>query len=109
MAIKLSEPIAAYFTAKNSHDVEAMLAPFAAAAVVKDEGEERHGLPAIRRWMEETTRKYRVTVAVTDVSEKSNETRVTCRVAGSFPGSPVDLHYAFTLDGGKIAHLVIGP
>jgi hypothetical protein len=30
-------------------------------------------------------------------------------VTGDFPGSPVDLHYRFTLEGGKIARLEIAP
>jgi hypothetical protein len=29
------------------------------------------------------------------------------RVTGAFPGSPVDLHHVFTLDGEKIASLEI--
>jgi hypothetical protein len=32
---------------------------------------------------------------------------VRARVSGHFPGSPVELRYAFTLHGGKIARLEI--
>jgi len=46
MAIELPEPIAAYFAGTNKQDVDAMLALFAAAAVVKDE--EDSGQPADR-------------------------------------------------------------
>jgi hypothetical protein len=38
-------------------DVDAMIGPFAEGAIVKDEGQERRGLPAIRKWMDETTAK----------------------------------------------------
>jgi hypothetical protein len=58
MSMELPEPIAAYFAGTNKHDVDAPLAPFAAAAIVKDEGQERRGHAAIQEWMEETTRKY---------------------------------------------------
>jgi hypothetical protein len=34
-----------------------MIGPFAEGAIVKDEGQERRGLPAIRKWMDETTAK----------------------------------------------------
>ena len=109
MPTKLPEPVAAYFAATNAHDVDAMLAPFAETAIVKDEGQERRGAAAIREWMEETTAKYRATVAVMDVAETDRKTVVTGRVAGSFPGSPVDLRYAFTLARGKIFRLEIHP
>jgi hypothetical protein len=105
MSAILPEPLAAYFAAKNRHDIDAMLAPFAEEAVVKDEGQERRGLAAIRQWMEETTRKYRDTVEVTDVAEAEGATVVTGLVSGNFPGSPAVLHFAFTLERGKIARL----
>ena len=108
MSARLPEPLAAYFTAKNKHDIDAMLAPFSEDAVIKDEGQERRGLAAIREWMEETTRKYRVTVEVRDVAEAHGKAVVTGLVSGNFPGSPAELRYAFTLDGGKVAHLEIG-
>ena len=107
MSTKLPQPLAAYFAGVNIHDIDAMLAPFTEAAIVKDEGQERRGLAAIREWIEETTRKYRVTVAVTNVAETAGNTTVTGRVSGNFPGSPIELRYAFILDGQKIARLEI--
>ncbi len=107
MSARLPGPLAAYFSATKHHDVAAMLAPFAEGAVVKDEGQERHGLEAIREWMEETIRKYRFTVEVTDVAKTDGKLLVTVLVAGHFPGSPVKLRYAFTLDREKIARLEI--
>jgi hypothetical protein len=107
MPTKLPAPIAAYFTANNVHDIDAMLAPFAETAVVKDEGREWRGSAAIRQWMQETTAKYAATVAVTDVVETDGKTLVTGRVSGNFPGSPVDLQFAVTLAGAKISRLEI--
>jgi ketosteroid isomerase-like protein len=61
MNLEQPAPISAYFAAKNVHDIDAMLAPFAADAEVRDEGENHVGHTAIRAWMEHTTRKYKVT------------------------------------------------
>ena len=105
MSATLPEPLAAYFSAKNRHDIDAMLAPFSARAVVTDEGQERRGAAAIRQWMEETTRKYNPTAEVLEVAATDGETVVTALVSGTFPGSPAQVHFAFTLEAGKIAHL----
>ena len=105
MSATLSKPLEQYFTAKNHHDLDAMLAPFSEQAVVKDEGREIRGRAAVRQWMEEATRKYRDTVEVIDVAEADGSTVVTGLVSGTFPGSPVQLHFAFSLEGGQIARL----
>ncbi|HSA79569.1 MAG TPA: nuclear transport factor 2 family protein [Geminicoccaceae bacterium] len=99
--------IAAYIAGSNAHDAAACAACFTDDAVVRDEGRERRGTAAIREWAEEVSRKYRPTVEVIDVAETDDGTIVTGRVAGDFPGSPINLRYAFTLAGGKIARLEI--
>jgi hypothetical protein len=109
MSMNLPEPVAAYFAAFNAQDIDAMLAPFAETATVKDEGQERYGVAAIREWMEETTSNYRPTVEVLNVAGTDSETVVTGRVSGTFPGSPVDLRYFVTLAGGKVSRLEIHP
>lgn len=109
MTAELPAPIAAYFAAKNDHDVNAMLAPFAETARVMDEGKKRIGRAAIREWIDDTTRKYRVTVAIIGIAGSDGQTVVTGRVTGNFPGSPADLRYAFGLAGGEIARLDIAP
>ena len=107
MSVELPQPIASYFAGQNDHDIHAMLALFAAAAIVKDEGQERRGLAAVQEWMKETTRKYRPAVAVTDVAKTDGKTAVTVRVSGTFPGSPVELRYVLTFAGDKISRLEI--
>jgi len=42
-----------------------------------------------------------------DVAETNGRTIVTGRVSGDFPGSPIELRYAFALDGDEIARLEI--
>ncbi|WP_445501523.1 nuclear transport factor 2 family protein [Microvirga sp. G4-2] len=107
MSRQLPPPLAAYYEAKNQHEINGMLAPFADDAVVTDEGQEHHGRAAIRSWMEHTTRKYRVTVDVKQVETVDDRLVVSGLVSGDFPGSPAMLRYAFTLSGSKIARLEI--
>ena len=107
MSIDLPGPISAYFKANNEHDIDAMLAPFDENATVKDEGQEHHGRSAIRAWMEDVTRKYRVTVEINDVTNANGKTVVSGLVSGNFPGSPLLLSHTFTLSGPRIARLEI--
>jgi ketosteroid isomerase-like protein len=107
VSIDLPGPISAYFEASNKHDIDGMLAPFDEDASVKDEGQEHHGRPTIRSWLEDVTRKYRVTIDVKDVTDANGKTVVSGLVSGNFPGSPVLLDHAFTLSGPKITRLEI--
>ncbi len=107
MSIELPKPLAAYYAAKNQKDIGGMLACFAADASVRDEGEDRRGHAEIRGWMEETTRKYGVTVDPKEISGEVGKPVVAAPVAGNFAGSPVTLYYHFTLAGDFIAHLEI--
>jgi len=105
--MQLPQPIATYMQATNARDTDALLACFTADAVVTDEGQEYHGEARIREWREKTNEQYHYTVAVIDVTEGDNETVVTTQVSGNFDGSPVQLHYHFTLKGDKISVLSI--
>ena len=107
MSARMPEPLARYFTAFNSHDIDAMVGCFADDAVVRDERQEHRGTVAIRRWIEDTTARYRATVEVIEVTVDA-KTSVAGLVSGTFPGSPVRLRYDFTLAGQEIARLEIG-
>ena len=103
----LTGPIATYIAAANAQNVDAAVANFSEAAVVRDEGQSRQGIAAIRQWATEVGKKYRPTVEVLDVAQRDDKTILSGRVSGNFPGSPIDLHYVFTLTGGKIERLEI--
>lgn len=107
MTPQLPPLLSAYFAAKNKHDIDVMLMPFADDAIVKDEGHEHHGHTAIRAWMEDTTSRYRVTVEIIAVEDRNGKVAVTGRVSGNFLGSPVDLGYIFTISANKIIGLEI--
>ena len=108
MTTKMHSTLERYFAAANKHDVADMIADFADDAVVKDEGREHRGIPAIRDWMKETIRKYKFKAEPTRVARENDRTAVAVIVSGDFPGSPIALTYWFKLEGQKIARLEIG-
>jgi len=106
--IDLPAPVAAYFAADRT-GAEAVAQCFADDAVVIDERREHRGRTAIAQWKAEASAKFRYTVDQLGAQVSGNQTTVTGRVTGDFPGSPVDLQYHFTLEGDKIARLEIAP
>ncbi|WP_187972842.1 nuclear transport factor 2 family protein [Aquibium microcysteis] len=109
MNIELPGPIAAYFVADRSRDADAVAACFGDDGVVTDERRTHSGREAIRRWKAEASAAFAYTVEPFALSQDDGRSVVTGRVAGDFPGSPVDLRYVFTLDGDRIAALEIVP
>jgi hypothetical protein len=107
--VALSGPVANYVAAANAQDIEAVTASFGEEAVVHDERAQRTGTAAIREWATEVSRKYRPTVEALDISQSQGRTILTGRVSGDFPGSPIQLRYAFTLAGNRIQRLDIDP
>lgn len=105
-ALILPEPIAAYFAA-DKQNPEAVVRCFTAQAVVKDEGRSHVGLDAIRAWKVKASSEYTYTSEPFALEQKDGRHLVTSRVAGNFPGSPVDLRYDFRLERGLIASLEI--
>ena len=106
--LDLPAPVAAYFAADTT-GAEAVAQCFTDGAVVIDERQEYRGRTAIARWKAEASAKFRYTVDRLGAHVSGNQTTVTGRVTGDFPGSPVELQYHFTLEGDKIARLEIAP
>jgi uncharacterized protein (TIGR02246 family) len=109
MSASLPEAIATYIAASNAHDPAAVATCFASDAVVLDEGHERRGRAEIESWKAMVTAKYQPRMDFIDAADAGGKTVVRCKVSGTFPGSPVELKYAFALKGGKIARLEIVP
>jgi len=105
-ALILPDPIAAYFAA-DKQNPEALARCFTAQAVVKDEGHTYAGLEAIKAWKAAASARYTYTIEPFALQQKEGYQVVTSRVAGNFPGSPVDLQYRFRLERGLIASLEI--
>lgn len=106
MPITLPGPIAAYFAA-DQNDGDAITLCFTENALVVDERQTHRGRDAIRRWKTEASAKFSYMAAPFAVSEEGGQTVVSAQVAGDFPGSPVDLRYAFVLEDGQIARLEV--
>ena len=107
MALKLPKPIAEYLAAVEEKSSNALAVCFAENAVVHDEGGTFRGRDAIKAWSEETQGKYNYTMDALDASVIGDTVRLRAKVAGSFPGSPVELDYLFVLANDKIASLKI--
>lgn len=106
--LTLPEPIAAYFNA-DRHDGEAIVRCFTMQAIVKDEGRTHSGSAAIRAWQIDASSRYSYTSEPIALVEQDGGYTVTSRMTGNFPGSPLDLRFAFRLECGKIAYLEITP
>ena len=111
MPFELPSPIAAYFGADNKSDPtgEAVAGCFSEDGVVVDEGNTYRGVEAIKRWKAESSVRFTYTCEPIAIEEKAGRTAVTCRLTGTFPGSPLDLRFVFELKKNKIAFLEIAP
>ncbi|WP_156452027.1 nuclear transport factor 2 family protein [Novosphingobium sp. CCH12-A3] len=108
MALALPAPIQAYFNGNPDFDVEAMLAPFANDAIVRDEKKELRGTAAIRAWIGDATVGSKAISTPLSIESDGDRHEVSARVAGDFKGSPVTLNFAFLLRDSRIAELEIG-
>ena len=105
----MNQVIGRYLTAAPDNDVETVLSCFTDDAVVRDEGHTHRGAAEIGKWRAAAAAAYTYTIEVLG-EEPAGDGRelVRARLAGTFPGSPVDVTFAFTLRGGLISELVIG-
>lgn len=109
MAIALPPPIASYFTADAADDNDTLVALFTNDATVIDERKTHTGHAAIRAWKADATAQFDYTVEPFRIAQDGGQTIVTATLTGNFPGSPVDLRYAFSLRDTLIERLEIAP
>jgi hypothetical protein len=102
----LPPSIVAFFRAHNTGETQNLNELFATDAVVNDEEHEHRG-PAIKDWLDGAIAKYQPKAEVVDLARSGESVVVTARVSGTFPGSPTQLRYSFTLRNDKIAALSI--
>jgi SnoaL-like domain len=107
MSIALPKPVAAYFAAEKTADVDGLARCFVDDGVVHDEGRTIEGRAAIKQWNAQAREKYHHTVEPIDALERDGKIVVIGRVSGDFPNSPVNLEHIFALAGEKIASLEI--
>lgn len=109
MSLDLPVPIARYFAADKHRDPAALAACFTEDGTVIDEGNTYAGRAAIRQWIANASTQYTYTVEPFALAQQDGRIVVTSRLAGNFPGSPVNLRYRFALEAGLIAALEIVP
>ena len=104
---ELPAPIVNYFAAVNAHDPDRATACFTPDAVVADDGHTRIGTDSIRQWIRHAIAQYRLTSEITAAEKTANAMLISVQTAGTFPGSPIDFKYIFTLAGNRISTLQI--
>jgi hypothetical protein len=110
MPTRLPSVIQSYLDAATAPNYDALVACFTHDAIVVDDGRAYRGHAQIRAWRESLAAAFDYTVEVIEVvSSGPSSYVVTARVAGAFPGSPVDLRYQFTVVDGLISRLEIAP
>ena len=109
MSTDIPTPVATYLTAKDGGDGAAAVECFADDAIVHDEGRDHVGIDAIPDWTDTISATYELTRTVLETRRSGAATLVRIRVAGNFPGSPVELHHHFTVSEDRITALTICP
>ena len=107
MNIELPAPIAGFFQAHNTGKTDHFKDLFTTDAVVSDEAHEYRG-DAIKTWIDGAISNYRPLHAeILSLVPSGSQTVATAQVSGTFPGSPLQLRYQFTIRDDKIAALSI--
>ena len=101
----LPAPVAAVLDAANANDTEAFLGSLTADAVVDDWGREFRGPDAIRGWSDSEFIGVAVTLEVTDVERRDDETTVTATVGGDGFNGPS--HFTFRVSGDRVTRMTI--
>ena len=107
MAPALPTPITDYIEANAQLDVDGMLKPFAADAVVRDIGAVHQGHAEIRSLLEEAVVAAKAIFTPDTVRHENGQVVVEGPAHGDFPGSPIRFTYRFTLDNDAITALEI--
>jgi hypothetical protein len=107
MAPTLPTPIADYVEANGQLDIDGMLKPFAADAVIHDNGAVHQGHTEIRRLLEEAVIPAKAIFTPDTVRHENGQVVVEGHGHGNFPGSPIHFTYRFTLENDAITALEI--
>lgn len=105
---ELPRTIADYLTAHRTRDADTAITCFTNDAAVIDDGKTYHGTADIHTWLDRSAGEYTYTIELIG-AEKIDDQHYTAinHLEGDFPGGVVDLHFRFTLRGGRVARLVI--
>ncbi|MFM2179446.1 MAG: hypothetical protein RL015_3544 [Verrucomicrobiota bacterium] len=105
MPIELAPLLTRFVAHMNDEDSTAFSACFTEDAVVEDEGQPHRGRAAIQAWIANAFTNYAPKLEVANVSNTDAGSVISGIVSGTFPGSPITLHYHVTHDEAQISHL----
>ena len=103
----LPQPIADYVEANAQLDVDAMLKPFAADAVLSDNGKRHEGHAALRTLFEDEVIAVKAIFTPDAVRHEDGQVVVEGPAHGDFKGSPIRFTYRFTLENDTIKALEV--
>ena len=107
MAPTLPKPIADFVAANAQLDLDGMLKPFAADAVLLDNGSRHEGRAELRTLFEEAVIGAKAVFTPETLRQEGNQVVVEGPAHGDFKGSPIRFTYRFTLDSDAIKNLEI--
>ena len=107
MPIELPAPIAQFVDANARLDLEAMLSPFVADAVITDNGQRFEGQSGMRRLFEDSVLPVKAIFTPDSVEHENGQVVVEGPAHGDFKGSPLRFTYRFTLAEDAIKALEI--
>lgn len=102
MTPALPKPIADYVEANAQLNVDGMLKPFAANAVVLDNGVRHEGHAEVRALFEEAVIPAKAIFTPDTVRHENGQVVVEGPAHGDFKGSPIRFTYRFTLQNDAI-------
>lgn len=103
----LPKPIADYVEANAQLDIDAMLTPFTAGAIVLDNGRRYQGHAELRSFLEEQIFPVKAIFRPDTVRHENDQVVVEGPAHGDFAGSPIRFTYHFMLENDAIKTLEI--
>ncbi len=107
MTPSLPPALSLYLEAQRLRHPELLDACFVPNATVRDESHIHEGLARIKAWKQEAQARYQYDLTPISLTPQGDELKLLARVAGDFPGSPVNLMHVFNVADGKIRSLSI--
>lgn len=97
MNIPLTPLTTQFVESMNAQNSADFIICFSSDAVVEDEGHTHRGIAEIQAWIEEAFRTSQPFLEVTNAAFTETGAILTGNLSGSFPGSPIVLHYHLTI------------
>lgn len=107
MSLDLPSPIADFVEANARLDLDGMLKPFAADAVLLDNGKRFTGHAEIQTLFQEMVVDLKAIFTPDTLRTEAGQVVIEGPAHGNFPGSPIRFTYRFDLDGHAIKTVAI--